>query len=224
MSLTHVLVCRNAWYDITSLDDRSQDSNPGIDESAAYVKSLIQQEVDHGVPLSRIMLMGFSQGGAMSLYTGLQRQFIEQDRLAGVLVLSGYLPNGMNFKLGEGLGETPVRHCHGSADPVVRYNWAERSRDELLKAGVKTYTLQSYAGVQHSISMDIVRDAATFLTQCLPADYPALKPKDPSTMSVKELKEVIRDNALASKAVGLTEKSEFVQLVKDFYNCRGFDF
>ena len=72
--------------------------------------------------------------------------------------------------------------------------------------------------------MDIIRDATTFIKQCLPADYPPFKPKDPSTCSVKELKDIIRENGLGAQAVGFTEKHEFITLVKQFYASRGFTY
>jgi lysophospholipase II len=121
----------NAWYDITQLNDRTHDPNEGIEESATYIRSLIETEMEKtGLSLSRIALAGFSQGGAMSLFTGLQDKYIplsqcENDdaekngTLAGVLVMSGYLPNQQAFQLGNSLQSTPVFHCHGTEDPVV---------------------------------------------------------------------------------------------------------
>ena len=76
-----------SWYDITSLDDRANQPCTGIEESRAVVDALIAAEVAAGIPLDRIVVGGFSQGGAMSLYAGLQYP----GRLAGVLVMSGYL-------------------------------------------------------------------------------------------------------------------------------------
>ncbi len=114
----------NAWYDIAQLDDRTHDPNTGIEQSANYIKGLIEEEQSKtGIPLSRIALAGFSQGGAMSLFTGLQDEYIpasdEGGRLAGLLIMSGYLPKASAFKLSDKLKETPVLHCHGSADQVV---------------------------------------------------------------------------------------------------------
>jgi lysophospholipase-2 len=115
----------NAWYDIAQLNDRTHDPNTGIEDSCKYIKSLIEEEQSKsGLPLSRIALAGFSQGGAMSLFTGLQEEYLPSSeqpsqRLAGLLVMSGYLPKASAFKLSESLKETPVLHCHGSDDQVV---------------------------------------------------------------------------------------------------------
>eukprot|EP01038_Epipyxis_sp_PR26KG_P016042 gene16042-21777_t len=106
-----------AWYDITSLDA----TNPmevcnGIDESMSRINQFIDSEHQLGIPYHRIALAGFSQGGALSLYTGLQSSI--ENRLAGLLCLSGYLPSAGSFKYTQGLEELPILHCHGTADPV----------------------------------------------------------------------------------------------------------
>eukprot|EP01031_Cornospumella_fuschlensis_P041070 gene41070-50104_t len=166
----------NAWYNISALDDRAHDPCEGLEESADYISSLVRSELALGVPRSRIVLAGFSQGGALSLFTGLQRQQKElggaeepvDEPLAGILVLSGYLPKAQAFSLHEAFRGVPVLLCHGAADPVVRPDWAERTRQGLLQQGLRSCELKSYAGVGHSVSPDILRDAAAFLAACLP--------------------------------------------------------
>jgi predicted esterase len=118
----------NGWYDVIKLNERANDPNTGIEDSCKYIQSLIEEELNKtGLPLSRIALAGFSQGGAMSLFTGLQEKYLptssEQpsQRLAGLLVMSGYLPKASAFKLSESLKETPVLHCHGSDDQIVSF-------------------------------------------------------------------------------------------------------
>lgn len=110
----------NAWYDIVGLDDRASESCDGIDHSVNTIRDLLAKESALGLPYSRMALAGFSQGGAMSLFTGLQLPEPEQ-KLAGLAVMSGYLPGAALFKLTPGLESTPVFHCHGSADPVVSF-------------------------------------------------------------------------------------------------------
>lgn len=111
----------NAWYDIVGLDnaDRDNDTCEGITDSVARVRELVAAENALGIPNNRIILAGFSQGGAMSLFTGLQMED-ESQKFAGLIALSGYLPASKQFKLTSGLETTPVLHCHGTADPVVR--------------------------------------------------------------------------------------------------------
>lgn len=208
----------NAWYDIQFLDDRAQDPCVGLDESCTYIRELIDKEVETGLPISRIMLAGFSQGGAVSLYSGLQ----SQSPFAGVLALSAYLPKAQAFTLTDVCKTTPVLHCHGTSDPVVKPSWAERSRDKLLADGLLNYELKMYPGVGHSLSMDIMRAASTFIGQCLPPDDAFIvKPKHPRLLSVKELKEAIRSSGLSSKVVGFTEKSEFINLLLRYYEETG---
>jgi lysophospholipase-2 len=107
----------NAWYDIVGLDDRASESCDGIQNSVSIVREILAGENALGMPSSRIALAGFSQGGAMALYTGLQLPL--EQKLAGILVMSGYLPGASSFNLTPGLEQTPVFHAHGSVDPVV---------------------------------------------------------------------------------------------------------
>jgi len=105
---------------------------------------------------------------------------------------------------------------------VVKPAWAERSRDKLLADGLLNYELKMYSGVGHSLSMDIMRAASGFIGRCLPHDEAFIvKPKHPRLLSVKELKEAVRNLGLSSKAVGFTEKSEFINLVLQYYEENG---
>lgn len=249
----------NAWYDITSLDEnRNLDENDakGIDDSKAFIESLIYTEVaKHNILLSRIMLMGFSQGGAMSLYTGLQLKQLNEvaaavndaaevesivekatkgfkyaNRLGGLLVLSGYLPNGKNFNLEnrDNNISIPILHLHGKDDPLVKMPFAEKTKVFVQNAGVEEYVLQKYDRVGHSLNMEMINHSRDFLTRILPEDKEnadlRVKVKHPKELSIKELKEMIKTANLQSKAVGFSEKSEFISLVVDYYNSQGILF
>ena len=159
----------NAWYDIIGLDDRASESCEGIMNSVHRVRQLLDNEGALGLPYSRLMLAGFSQGGAMSIYTGLQLPEATQ-KLGGILVMSGYLPGANSFCLTDGLCSTPVCHLHGEADPVVRLEWAKRTELGLRAKGVELYELRTYPGVQHSISMDMITAATEFIARVLPMD------------------------------------------------------
>jgi predicted esterase len=104
-------------YDITGLTDRASESCEGIEDTVSKVRAMLQAENALGVSYSRMALAGFSQGGATSLFTGLQLPI--DMKLAGILVMSGYLPGASKFKITPGLEDVPVMHCHGTADPVV---------------------------------------------------------------------------------------------------------
>ena len=157
-----------------------------------------------------MLLAGFSQGGALSLFTGLQLD----NPLAGILVLSGYLPAAAKLKLKQ--PNTPVWHGHGTQDPLVQYAMAAKTKAKLTEMGFTAdYTLASYP-IPHTVSPQELRDALAFLSKVLPPDATCkVQLKEPSSMSVKELKAAIMKAGLGSKAVGLMEKSEFVQLLQD---------
>lgn len=105
-----------AWYDIVGLDEKSGELCEGIDESVAIVSEIIQGEIALGLSPSRIILAGFSQGGALSLFTALQLP--PELKPAGVVVMSGYLAGANRFNLSAGFEDVPVLHCHGTGDMV----------------------------------------------------------------------------------------------------------
>jgi lysophospholipase-2 len=210
-----------AWYDIAGLDERSNEECDGLVESRDTVRSLLEQAHDegNGVPYSRMVLMGFSQGGALSLFTGLSLARPEH-KLAGIVCLSGYLAGRSQFTLTDGLASTPVFHGHGRSDPMVQFTMAERTKDILTSAdyALSDYTLKGYAGLPHSVNQEELADVVSFLRKVLPDD-PTCRVRNvkaPEDMSVKELKAAIRHAGIAHKAVGFMEKSEFVKLLKDY--------
>lgn len=203
-----------SWYDIVGLDERSNEKCAGIDASIATLHSILRTEHETtGLPYSRMVLGGFSQGGALSLFTGLSLP--TKEKLAGIVLMSGYLPGAGQFKLTPGLESTPVMHCHGTADPLVRFDMATKSKERVTGLGVTDYTLKSYAGMQHTVLPKEINDVLDFLKMVLPVDANAcIKVKAPEEMSVKELKAAIRRAGLGRKAVGLCEKGEFIKLLK----------
>ncbi|KAF0746956.1 hypothetical protein AaE_007927 [Aphanomyces astaci] len=154
-----------SWYDIRSLTDRAGDPCTGIDSSRERIEKIIQGEIDGGIPPSRIVLGGFSQGGAMSLYTGYQLD----KALAGILVLSGYLPNQEGFHANEVTKDVPLLMCHGEDDTVVRLDWAKRSLD-VLKAShaVTTADFKVYPDMEHSACLDELDAIEKWLKKRLP--------------------------------------------------------
>ena len=155
----------------------------------------------------RMVLAGFSQGGALSLFTGLQLD----SSLAGILVMSGYLPAASKVKMSQ--PDTPVWHGHGNMDPLVQYAMAEKTKSKLSEMGVKDYTLKSYP-IPHTVSPSELGDAMGFLKKVLPFDESIkVTLKDPKSMSVKELKAAVRKAGLS--AVGLMEKSDFINLINN---------
>jgi phospholipase/carboxylesterase len=107
-----------AWYDIRALGgERGPEDERGIRESAQLVENLLAREKQRGVPAGRIVLAGFSQGGAMALFTGMRHA----ETLAGVMVLSAYdlLPATREAEASPTNRSTPLLVCHGSDDPMV---------------------------------------------------------------------------------------------------------
>lgn len=137
------------WYDIESLaSDRANASADGLDESVAFMRDLIkQQETEHGIPASRVVLAGFSQGGALSLYTGLTNEV----ELAGILSMSGYLLRAHEISPTEAGKSAKVQLHHGEADDVVRFAWGQATRDRLSELGVKGVEWFTYPGMGHHV-------------------------------------------------------------------------
>lgn len=107
-----------AWYDIRALGGvRAEEDERGIRESAQLVENLLAREKRRGVPAGRIVLAGFSQGGALALFTGMRHG----EALAGVMVLSAYelLPATREAEASLANRSTPLLVCHGSDDPMV---------------------------------------------------------------------------------------------------------
>ena len=127
-----------AWYDIRSLaadgiDLAGRADADGVAQSVAQVEALIAREGERGVPPARVLLAGFSQGGAITLATGVARS----EPLAGLIALSTYLPLGAGTLAGltDAARTQPVFMAHGLHDNVVPYAGGKRSRDVLRDAG-----------------------------------------------------------------------------------------
>jgi phospholipase/carboxylesterase len=150
-----------AWYDILAFGSdftRSEDET-GVRNSIAQVETLIARETERGVPASRILLAGFSQGGAIALATGLRRT----DSLAGIVALSTYLPLAA-ASLAEATAPgraTPVFMAHGRFDPVLPQLLGERSRDALLGIGMAV-EWHSYP-MQHQVCAEEIDALAIWL-------------------------------------------------------------
>ncbi len=162
-----------SWYDIESLTAaRIHQACKGLEDSQETIMSLIRKENSEGIENSRIILAGFSQGGALSLWTGLQfpkDDDLHKSRLAGVVVLSGYMPKGHAFVLTEFGKQTPVLHCHGKADNVVHPTFAEESKKHVLDGGHTVgYDLRMYPGLAHSAHMQELSDVSAWIARVLP--------------------------------------------------------
>jgi phospholipase/carboxylesterase len=152
-----------AWYDIVGVQiDRSEDE-AGIRQSQAQVEMLIEREVARGTARSRIVLAGFSQGGAITLQTGLR----QREPLAALVVLSAYLPLAtcVASEITPAGRAMPLFMAHGLDDTVVPIDRALSSRDALAAVGCRVQW-HEYA-IPHSVSEDEIRDLARFLDEAL---------------------------------------------------------
>jgi phospholipase/carboxylesterase len=149
-----------AWYDIRDMELHTRADEEGVRESMAQVEELVAREGERGVPPSRVVLAGFSQGGAIALATGLRRE----SAFAGVLALSTYLPLGSSTaaEATDAGRRTPVFMGHGVVDPVVRFEWGTASRDALLKLGVPV-EWHAYQGMPHAVNPQEIRDIGAWL-------------------------------------------------------------
>jgi phospholipase/carboxylesterase len=147
-----------AWYDILGTDLVRREDEAGIRNSAQHIEALIAREKARGVASQHIALAGFSQGCAMTLFTGLRHS----EPLAGLIALSGYLPIA-DKTAGEAHAAnkaTPIFMAHGTHDPVVPIDRAEASRAALQALGY-TIQWQSYP-MQHGVHPDEIDAIAEF--------------------------------------------------------------
>ena len=151
-----------AWYDILQLGGGPEDEK-GIRESQKFLEQLIQSEKDKGIAANKIVLAGFSQGGAIVLQTGLRHA----EPLGGIMALSTYLP--LSTKLQEERNENnkniPIFMAHGSYDDMIPMRRAEQSRDFLRQLGYAV-EWRSYP-MPHSVCHEEIGDMAEFLLRLL---------------------------------------------------------
>ena len=152
-----------AWYDIKSFTPAGRADVAGTTESARRVARYIDRERQLGVPPSRVVMAGFSQGGAVALYTGLRYP----ERLAGILAMSCYLPfpEALAREKSVANADVPILLCHGLGDPVVPIAMGLETREELKAYGYAP-EWRDYP-MQHAVCMDEIADVARWLRQRL---------------------------------------------------------
>jgi phospholipase/carboxylesterase len=148
-----------AWYDIKGFGPERAEDDAGVRESDGVVKRYIEQEIAQGIPASKIVIAGFSQGGAIALHTGVRYP----ERLAGVMALSTYLPlrGSVAAELSEANRDVPILMCHGVHDPVVSLQMGTASRDILLGLGFRI-EWHEYP-MEHSVCMEEVAQLSRWL-------------------------------------------------------------
>jgi phospholipase/carboxylesterase len=148
-----------AWYDILSMDLPRLEDEPGVNESETAIRALVENEDRRGIAPERVLLAGFSQGGAMALHTALRYP----DRLAGILALSCYVPlagaleqqhNPNNLNL-------PIFLAHGTQDGVIPINYGRAAADRLVSLGYRP-EWHEY-NMAHEVCLNEIGDIAAWL-------------------------------------------------------------
>ncbi|KAI8339652.1 Phospholipase/carboxylesterase/thioesterase [Chlamydoabsidia padenii] len=155
------------WFDLTGLDKSSlkDEDQKGMLASVSSVNQIIRQEVENGIPANRIIIGGFSQGGVMSLLTGLTSEY----KFAGVIACSCWLAMADKMKsMGSDANrKTPILMCHGDADSVVQFQFGEESADRLKSYGYDV-TFKKYHGLAHSADPVEIQDITAFIKSRIP--------------------------------------------------------
>lgn len=155
-----------AWYDISFGDlegNTRKADEKGLRESQMQITQLIARENQRGIPANKIVLAGFSQGGAIALQTGLRHP----EQLAGVMALSTYLPLAESFaqEATPANAKTAVFMAHGTQDPVVPYAMGSASRARLLQAA---YAVDWHEyPMPHSVCLEEISDIGRWLGKVL---------------------------------------------------------
>ncbi|KAJ7480113.1 Phospholipase/carboxylesterase [Mycena galericulata] len=167
-----------AWFDVYNFQFEGEEDEAGMMESIASIDQLLTEEVDSGIDPSRIVLAGFTQGGAMTLLTGLTTQ----KKLAGLAIMSGRLPIGHRLKelAPPHASSLPVFWGHGIADPLAKFVFGQVSVEFMTKemgfqmapatGEAKGIEFHGYEGLGTGMSQEELRDLGVWLKKVLPAE------------------------------------------------------
>lgn len=148
-----------AWYDILGVRLTDREDREGILASEAMVREAIEAQVQSGLKTHQIFLAGFSQGGAMALFTGLRSTYA----LGGLIALSAYVPMASACEIHLS-PETPVFMALGTSDPIVLPSWTQQGADLLTKQGFSKLSVHAYP-MEHSVCAEEMTDLAFWLTR-----------------------------------------------------------
>jgi phospholipase/carboxylesterase len=152
-----------AWYDIISFTPEGRADTAGLAQSVERVNGYLRREIERGVAASRIVLAGFSQGGAVALAAGLRFP----QRLAGILALSAYLPFPQTLEAERSVAnaDVPILMCHGRLDPVVHVTLGQEARDVLT--GLRYPVEWREYPMQHEVCAAEIADVGRWLGERL---------------------------------------------------------
>ncbi|MBL4771532.1 MAG: alpha/beta hydrolase fold domain-containing protein [Planctomycetes bacterium] len=158
-----------AWYDILAMDFDRRVDEEGVRKSADQIQALLERELEAGIPAQRIVLAGFSQGGAIALHLGLRYP----KSLAGIMLLSTYMAcdGNLDEERSPANAKTPVFQAHGTLDPMVLPGMGEAARDRMLALGYEvewhTYPME------HNVVPEEISAIGIWLTKRLPKIDPS---------------------------------------------------
>lgn len=152
-----------AWYDIVSLDAEGRADSQGVHESTAILETLIARENERGIKADKIVIAGFSMGGAVAINTALHTTH----NLAGLMALSTYLPLPSELEGSATNRDLPIFMAHGSFDPMLPMQWGRASAELLEDAGF-TIEWHDYP-MAHAVCPEEIRDIRQWLLKVMPS-------------------------------------------------------
>ncbi len=156
-----------AWYDITGVTLTDREDKAGILASEAAILKAIDAQIAEGLAPEQIFLAGFSQGGAMALFTALRSNLT----LGGALILSAYLPLATECEQPKLDKKTPMFIASGRLDPIVLPTWTNQTVDWLRNQGFEALTVRNYQ-MEHSVCIEEVQEMTAWLTTQLKTHTP----------------------------------------------------
>ncbi len=153
-----------AWYDILGLDRNSKQDVDGLAAAQEILKDLIAEQIAQGIPAHKIILVGFSQGGALALHVGLRYP----EKLGGIMGLSTYLPvaDHVAEEKHPANAATPIFLAHGDDDDILPLDFAESAKKHLAALHYAV-DWKVYKGMAHSVCMEEIRDIRAWLLEQL---------------------------------------------------------
>jgi len=154
-----------SWFNIFSLDSSDQQDDVGIKKAAADLAGLIEKEISPSIPSSKIIIGGFSQGGAVALYAAAHTSI----PLGGIIGLSCWLPLHKEMEsVTLAHKDTPLLQCHGDLDPMVSFCFGEMSHKLLVNKGMTNCSFKKYEGMSHGSSQMEMLDIKKFIKGIVP--------------------------------------------------------
>jgi len=155
------------WFDIYGLDQNAKEDQEGIEKSSKYLNELVEEEIKNGISPERVIVGGFSMGGAVAIHAALTSPHV----LGGVLALSTWLALSTTFPKalisGDKKANLPILQCHGDQDPMVHLRWARLTEQGIKAMGFQQYTFKEYKNMGHSSNDQEMQDVSSFVVQNL---------------------------------------------------------